>query len=30
MPKDAEEHRKDAAYKKAKREGYRVRSAFKL
>ncbi len=30
MPKDAEEHRKDAAYKKAKREGYRARSAFKL
>ncbi len=30
MPKDAEEHRKDAAYKQAKREGYRARSAFKL
>jgi 23S rRNA (uridine2552-2'-O)-methyltransferase len=30
MPKDAEEHRKDATYKKAKREGYRARSAFKL
>jgi 23S rRNA (uridine2552-2'-O)-methyltransferase len=30
MPPDAEEHRKDAVYKKAKREGYRARSAFKL
>lgn len=30
MPNDAEEHRKDAAYKKAKREGYRARSAYKL
>jgi 23S rRNA (uridine2552-2'-O)-methyltransferase len=30
MPKDAEEHKKDATYKKAKREGYRARSAFKL
>ncbi|NVM17763.1 MAG: RlmE family RNA methyltransferase [Candidatus Lokiarchaeota archaeon] len=30
MSKDAEEHKKDAAYKKAKREGYRARSAFKL
>jgi len=30
MPKDAEEHKKDAAYKQAKREGYRARSAFKL
>ena len=30
MSKDAEEHRKDAVYKQAKREGYRARSAFKL
>ena len=30
MPKDAEEHKKDAVYKQAKREGYRARSAFKL
>ncbi len=30
MPKDAEEHRKDPVYRKAKREGYRARSAFKL
>jgi len=30
MAKDAEEHKKDAAYKQAKREGYRARSAFKL
>ena len=30
MPKDAEEHRKDPIYKKAKREGYRARSAYKL
>lgn len=30
MSKDSEEHKKDAVYKKAKREGYRARSAFKL
>ncbi len=30
MPKDAEEHKKDATYMQAKREGYRARSAFKL
>jgi len=30
MPKDAKEHKKDAVYKQAKREGYRARSAFKL
>ncbi|MHA2290364.1 MAG: SAM-dependent methyltransferase [Promethearchaeota archaeon] len=30
MPKDAEEHKKDAAYKQAKRQGYRARSAYKL
>ncbi|MFX0047638.1 MAG: SAM-dependent methyltransferase [Candidatus Hermodarchaeota archaeon] len=30
MSKDAEEHKKDPAYKQAKREGYRARSAFKL
>ncbi len=30
MPKAAEEHKKDAAYKQAKRKGYRARSAFKL
>jgi len=30
MPKEAEEHKRDAAYKQAKREGYRARSAFKL
>ena len=30
MPKDAKEHKKDAAYKQAKREGYRARSAYKL
>ncbi len=30
MPKAAEEHKKDAAYKEAKRKGYRARSAFKL
>jgi len=30
MPRNAEEHKKDAVYKKAKREGYRARSAFKL
>ena len=30
MPKNSEEHRKEAVYKKAKREGYRARSAFKL
>jgi len=30
MPKDADEHKRDAAYKRAKREGYRARSAFKL
>ena len=30
MSKDAEEHKKDAVYKKAKREGFRARSAFKL
>ena len=30
MPKAAEEHKKDAVYKQAKRKGYRARSAFKL
>ncbi|MHA1350368.1 MAG: RlmE family RNA methyltransferase [Promethearchaeota archaeon] len=30
MPKSPEEHRKDPVYRKAKREGYRARSAFKL
>jgi len=30
MPREAEEHKKDAAYKQAKREGYRARSALKL
>ncbi len=30
MPKEAEEHKKDAVYKQAKRKGYRARSAFKL
>jgi 23S rRNA (uridine2552-2'-O)-methyltransferase len=30
MSKDAKEHKKDAVYKQAKREGYRARSAFKL
>jgi len=30
MPKSSEEHRKEPVYKKAKRQGYRARSAFKL
>ena len=30
MTKNAKEHRKEAVYKQAKREGYRARSAFKL
>ncbi|MFX0011002.1 MAG: SAM-dependent methyltransferase [Candidatus Hermodarchaeota archaeon] len=30
MSRYSEEHKKDAAYKQAKREGYRARSAFKL
>jgi 23S rRNA (uridine2552-2'-O)-methyltransferase len=30
MTKYSKEHRKEAVYKKAKREGYRARSAFKL
>ena len=30
MPRSSEEHRKEPLYKKAKREGYRARSAFKL
>ncbi|GAG88573.1 unnamed protein product, partial [marine sediment metagenome] len=30
MTKNSEEHRKEAVYKKAKREGFRARSAFKL
>jgi 23S rRNA (uridine2552-2'-O)-methyltransferase len=30
MPRSSEEHRKEAVYKKAKEEGYRARSAFKL
>jgi len=30
MPKSSEEHRKEPLYRKAKREGYRARSAFKL
>ncbi|MFW9897046.1 MAG: SAM-dependent methyltransferase, partial [Candidatus Thorarchaeota archaeon] len=30
MPKDAKEHKRDAVYKQAKREGYRARSAYKL
>ena len=30
MSKDAKEHKRDAVYRQAKREGYRARSAYKL